>query len=968
MFYFLQFKPNKQEPWRMYHEEQLQDPSKLPGPPAFQTVLMVDEDPEAVQENELNPLEHVKYFGPMYLDFDDADNLDRVLDDVRLVLEYLVEKLNIPEEFISCWLSGGKGVHITIPAEIFGIKSATKALPYIYREIMLTIKAGAGLEKQSTVDESVYSAGRGRMWRCEGVARPGKGTFKVATSISELQGMDAEMYEVLVSNARPPLAIRKPAKTLVVMQCVEMMKKAKVTANRKIKAMLAQCTVPKDVLRQWEGIPGCVEKLITEGDCEGSNWNQAALQLASYIAARYERSEEKEFMEQLVYPFAKNVQSSSRPSEQERIKEVKKQLNRTFQGQFKFAPGAFIATIGSRCGQCPVCRPDVATGDTDQEEATSSNQFHKDTQTAWNHMGYFQVTDNGKRRLTSFTFWPTTEVRDLEPTTLPDGSIGWKQSQRRELMGDLIDDEGQVFREIRIPEKAWGSKRELISAIKGYGDALVYCGDADTQKLLKSVVSFARMKAQDKELEKMTRSIVCGIFFDRVNGKTVPHYVEADGSITSNGMRSAFRFHGNPRQSPTLLNGQDPLPGGDTELEIAISSLCQINEPIACAKALGWFVAAHFRQHIQFREPQFPILNINGNAEAGKTSMAMAMALINGIDYSVSEYMNVEVGSDYPLRKFVSSSTTVPRLIEEVNPLQLGTRYPKIVALLKAGWNSSPVQRGMINSDKELGTTEDRVSAPLVYTSEQSATTPSLRGRSVEVMLQSRTLTDPNRQRHYKQVIERKESLYRIARALVTVAMDTSPAKLLEVFHAQDKYINPEISARPRWGHKTCLTGLKMLIHTMESFDVGGVQEVQKLYDTLVHYLGGKVVEAERGRSTSEVDRVLTTLNHMADPSSEERYRLMPGVHYWRAGDSVFLSLGACMQRYKLYSRAMGEQVTISAFEQLHNLITGEIYFQRTEPYPGRESTNVYVVSASALEKRGTSMANFVESQVSEEA
>lgn len=287
--------------------------------------------------------------------------------------------------------------------------------------------------------------------------------------------------------------------------------------------------------------------------------------------------------------------------------------------------------------------------------------------------------------------------------------------------------------------------------------------------------------------------------------------------------------------------------------------------------------------------------------------MAMAMALINGIDYSISEYMNVEVGTDYPLRKYVSSSTTVPRLIEEVNPVQLGTRYFKIVALLKAGWNSAPVQRGQLTSDKDIGMTDDRVSAPLVYTSEQSATVPALRGRSVEVMLQSRTLTNPERKRHYAQVIARKESLFRMARALVTVAMNTSPAKLLEIFHAQDEFINPEISARPRWGHKTSLTGLKMLMHTMESFGVGGVDEVKKLYDSLVIYLGGQVVEAERGRSTSEVDRVLTAFNQMADAGTEERYRLQPGMHYWRAGDSVYLILSSCMQRYKMYSRAIGE-------------------------------------------------------------
>lgn len=49
MYYFLQFRPDKKEAWRLYTEEQLQS-SDLPGPPAFQTVLMVDQNPEEVTE------------------------------------------------------------------------------------------------------------------------------------------------------------------------------------------------------------------------------------------------------------------------------------------------------------------------------------------------------------------------------------------------------------------------------------------------------------------------------------------------------------------------------------------------------------------------------------------------------------------------------------------------------------------------------------------------------------------------------------------------------------------------------------------------------------------------------------------------------------------------------------------------------------------------------------------------------
>ena len=963
--YFLQFKANGKEPWRMYTAEQLKDPSTLPGPPAFQTVLMVDQNPEELIEKGIEPLETVKYLGPMYFDFDKEDDLDRALDDARLVLDYLMNKLDIPGEFINCWLSGGKGVHFTIAGEVFGVKAPTKFLPYIYREIMLTVQAGVGLKSNdSAIDNSVYSCGQGRMWRCEGVARPGKGTFKVGVSIDELQTLDAEGYGVLVAAPRPKMAINTPPKNVTYPKCVELFKKAKLAATRRVRALLEATTVPKEIMREWEGIPGCVEILITEGDCDGSTWNQAALQLASYIAARYERSEEAEYMEQLVVPFCHNVESSSRPTETERLKHVKGHLARTFAGQFKFAPGAFIAAIGKRCGGCPVCRSDVASGETDQESASPS-QYNAATNIAWDPKGYWLVMEAGRRQLTSFTFWPEVEVHDLEAHMDRDGTPSWRTSVRKELQGYLIDDEGKMHRDVRIPERAWASKRELISAIQGHGDALVYAGDADIQRMLKAITYFGREKAEEKELEQMTRSSVCGLILDRKEGKTIPHYIEADSSITIKGMRSGYRYSGNPRQSPALLRGSNPVEN-DLELEQAITALCQVNEPVSVAMILGWAVACHFREHIQFREPQFPLLNISGNSEAGKTSTAVLVCMINGIDYTITEYMNVEVGSEYPLIKYLASSTTVPRLVEEVNPALLGARYPRIAGILKSSWNKAPVQRGRI-TDKALGITEDRISAPIVFTSEQAPVMPALMGRSVMVKLQSRSLENPDYQRNYALAISHKEALHRMARALVTVAMGTSPSTLLEIFHSKSKLINPKISSRPRWGHMTCLTGLHMLKHTMNEYKVGGIEQVEKIEEALLKYLGNGVVRAERGRMTSEVDRVLTTMNIMAEASTEERFMLKPSQHYWRLGDSLYLVLHTCMPRYKAFSRNQGDAVVIGAYSQMRDLLVGETYFERIEPFPGNEDAEVFVLNIPKLSERGTIMNNFMECDVPEE-
>lgn len=959
MYHFLQFKPDKSEPWRMYTVDQIAK-GDLPGLPSFKTVLTVDQNPEDVTENGLDAIETVTYMGPMYLDFDDSDDINRVLDDVNAVLDYLMNKLDIPEQFIHCYLSGGKGIHITIPETVFGLKKPAKFLPMIYKEIMLTIQTGAGLDTPSTLDTSVYSCGRGRMWRCEGVARPGSGTYKVATTPSELADMNSEEYFHIVASPRPTQATPYPAKSVTFPKAEKLLKAARVAATRKVRAMKEQCTVPKEVMREWDGVPGCAEILITQGDCQGSNWNQAAMQLASYIAARYERSEEKEYMEALVHPFVKNVTSSSRPSESERLKHVKEQLNRTFRGTFKFSQGAFIAAIGEKCGACPICRSDIADGSSSQEDAAAGN-FNADVKIRFDHNGYHLVAEEGSRQLTNFTFWPSLEVYELEQYTTATGHVGWRNTERKELVGKLFVAGAAHAQEITIPERAWSSKRDLITAVKGR-DAAVYAGDAEIQKIFVAMIKFARDRADEKELEKMVRANVCGIVMDRSGKKTVAHYIEAGNAVTMMGTRSPYRYDGNARQSPSLLAGKLPEED-DKELEIAIRALCKVNEPVQVALMIGWFASCHYREHIQFEEPQFPLLNIYGNAGSGKSCLALLIAMINGIDYLKAELQNVEVGTLFPLTKYVSSSTTVPRIVEEVNPTIIGPiKYNQILGIFKAAWSHSPIQRGRL-MDNHVGVTEDRVSAPLVYTSEQSATVTSLRNRSVEVRLQAKTLLNPVHKENYRTAVKHRESLLRLAKAMVNVALHTSPTALLKTFHEKAGLITADMEERSKWGMQCCLTGLHMMIHTMKEYKVGGVEDVEGLYQTLVAYLGGEVRESERGKSVSEVGRVLDYLNTMADPTFEPRFKMEKGDHYWRAGDSLYLVLQSCMPKYVGYSKSIGESPVIRQFQQMTQLIEGEIYYVRTEAHPTRENVDVFVLDAKKLVEKGTSVNNFLQEE-----
>ena len=935
MYHFLQFKPNKKEAWQLYDESQLPE---LPKPAAFITVLSVDKDPESVAEQGEDPLDLVKYFGPMYLDFDGAD-LDEVLDSVRGVLTFLHTKWDIPREYIHCWLSGQKGVHITIPAAVFGVKSPLKALPIMYREIAAAINAPC-------LDMGVYSCGRGRMWRCEGVARPGTGTFKVGVTYDELEQMDSAQYGVLVSSPRPPLQRSVPAKSLIFPKAESAFKTARALAAKRVRAMKGTTTVPTEVLRASPGIPGCIEKLITDGDNPESNWNQAAMQLAAYIAARYSKDEEDEYTTDLIDPFVENVHSSSRPSDNERRKHVKEQLARAFTGRLKFAAGALISVIGAPCRNCVICREDIAKGEAPSEKG---DPYDPDTQIRATARGYLLVGESSATSLSNFLFLPHTYVNEAAG---PHGG-----EQRVAMLGTVITAQGARFQDVEVAEEAWHSRKQLLSAFKGWGGAVFTGSDADATNLYKAINYMA--SEMTEEIAVMIRTAQCGIRLYEGKHGLAPHYVEFEGAYARGELDSPFKYCGDAKQSPTLLHGEYPY-ANDEELENTLANLMKINEAHWVAAMLGWVVAAHFSEHLQHLYTQFPLLNVSGNAGAGKSSTMFLLCHLNGIDYAKTDFMNVEIATFYPLAKYVSSSTTVPRLVEEVNPSIMSFQmHQKVMGLFKGAWNRAPIPRGQLSGQK-IVIGEDKVTSPIVYTSEQTASLPSLRNRSIEVKLTSRALKDPTYTAHFKAANAGRRSLQRMAKALVNKALDISLVEVAARMTDMEALVSPSIGERPRYSYQTVLFGLSILEETMDQCEVRGSAAVGSLRTALISHLAENSKELEKETSRSEVDRVLEALDLLAESMTTPSFMLVPGLHYWRTGDQLSLVIGACIPRYRGYSKQLGTTAVISEPRQMISLLEGEVYFDRKEQHPFKEGVFVHILDMAKLRsEKGVYLTNF---------
>lgn len=932
MYNFLQFRADKKEAWRLFDVKQLE---KLEQRPAFMTVLAVDQDPEILAEAGEDPLEHVKYLGPMYWDFDDELDIDKVLDDTRSLITWLTKKLDIPAQYIHCWLSGQKGVHVTVPEGVWGVRAGIKALPWIYREVGLSIDL-------PTLDRGVYSAGRGRMWRCEGIPRPGKGTYKVGVTVEEMQTLDAQQYEVLVASPRPPLARDVPAKNITFPKAESLFKAARTTAAKKLRAMKNQETVPVEALQALEGIPGCIEQLITDGDCATSNWNQAAMQLAAYIGARYSRDEADEYENDLIKPFVENVESASRPTVKERRKHVQEQVNRAFTGRMKFSMGPLIATMGKPCGSCPLCRADLREPD----QADNSSPIYCDvTKIKAAKDGFGMVGENSIRNLTTFTFIAHTEVNELEAH-----EEGFRETRRTAFVGTLTDDQGVQFTNFEMPERAWGSRKDLLNAVSGWGHATVNCSDADVQKILRAVMTLS-----GEEMEKMTKTPVCGVILERSKGNIIPHYVEASGSFTQRNAPSPYVFAGDESMSPNLIN-EDLPERGDEEIAECLRNIFNVNEKSAVAAALGWVAACHFREHFQLETNQFPLLNLNGGAGAGKSSFATLICHLAGMDYAQTDFINVEVSTLYPLIRYVVSSTTVPRLVEEVNPGVISLKdYNKILGVFKASWNRAAVPRGYISS-KEIKVTADKVSAPIVFTSEQPVQVPSLRNRSIEVRLTARALKNPAHVKAFKAAYPLRFSLHRVAKALAAKALNTSPKRVMEIHASFEDRVPVDLGQRPQYSMQVALTGLKLLEEVLAHYEIDIAEEVGEMSDILTGHLEDNVKVLSAEKSLSAADQVLMVFDMMAGEKPE--IGLEAGNHYWRQGNLAYFNLATCMIRYMRFEKSMGGVAQIRDHLQMGSLIEGETYFLRVEDHPSRPGARIHVLDLDLLREKGTTLIN----------
>src|SRR6266511_3670836 len=144
--------------------------ARLPRPAHFVTILSYREAPDGAP---------AQYRGSLYWEYD-AANPGHTLEELRRCMALLEVAYGCPLEAVRVWHSGHGGFHVAIPAAVVGAQTGHPLLTRIYAAMIGRLFPP---HLAPSLDRSIYSMGKGRMWRLPNRRRADNGRYKVPVAV-----------------------------------------------------------------------------------------------------------------------------------------------------------------------------------------------------------------------------------------------------------------------------------------------------------------------------------------------------------------------------------------------------------------------------------------------------------------------------------------------------------------------------------------------------------------------------------------------------------------------------------------------------------------------------------------------------------------------------------------------------------------------------------------------------------------
>jgi hypothetical protein len=851
------------------------------------------------------PRNHDKigYRGPLYFDIDCKDDLGQAISSGQELVGKLV-RMGVPKHCIEIFLSGSKGLHVLVNESLFGARRFTLRLPEIYKEMARDLFV-MGL------DFSVYSSGRGNSFHIVNLQRH-DGNYRVPVTPDELAELTVERYLEWV--LAPRTAEVNDPQGRVVHELKAMFEEAKKRVTAKPKRVIIASSADMEAIR--EPVPPCIQMLCDNESVKAdASYNQAATQLATYIVRA---GVSQSVAESLLSRLASSAKSSKYCTPKLRRDHIEAQIRYVeYTPTVSFGCNAIRALFNKR--PCECCAIEAGVSKDGGQDADLCAVVEPD--------GYYIRQGDGKRRISNFTL----QALDVFINVPQDGTSPRRVSTRMAVLQN-----GNDLGKIIFKEPAFSGRSTFLKEFEGITDLTFQGTDLDIQK-----IKFAVFR-EVNDVGEIFQVYTAGVHLDFVDNHPVFTYVEPDMSVNSEKVRGTHQFLGNLLARPYFAHCS-MAERADHAVDQALTWLLKINQKHEVGLLIGWSNAAHFKTHFMHLHSQFPILCLWGSAGSGKSKTAGLITWLNGTDYMEKDTgVSAPSTSHYGMLEYLSSTTTIPRIVEEFNRSKMTSRgYKDVGERIKQAWNGEATLKGRL-SKGNLGRTNAEaiaipMSSPLIVISEQEIEIPAIQERSIQVHLTKKKRGQCRE--HFFQASKHREDIRRLGKVLMAKALITPP-EVIEGLMKKASTLLPEgMDDRPRYSLQVVLVGLWLLREVCEELRLfTALKTLDPVIKTVIERFAGD----GDGYVQSEIDLVIQKIGVMvaisrgADETGTGMAYLNEGLHYTVTSEYLILDPVLSHASYTRYCN-VDEHCTpvISSNTQFAKLIHEEPYFVKYAPHAG---------------------------------
>lgn len=874
--------------------------------PKLITVLDVD---NSFQDEDNKPgKDELRYQGPMYFDLDgDEDEREEVINAAKDLANVFIAKGANPNMF-RIFLSGKKGLHFEIPASIFIAKvppQGIKYLPAIYKEVAFGFKI-------PFIDMRVYTGGRGRQWRCENVERDNH-RYKVPITAAELFELTPEKYDTLCSAPRMAPPVEPPAYNANIALLYSMATEKVEKARDKVKKRKATETPIATKLNEkfkgeWpEIVTNVLNGAIVDPD---AGWNRISLQVAITAAALGKT--EAELLD------ATQGLLESHKSDSHRYNTPRKRRRDLIEmfgyvkdnDAFEFSVGGFLSIVLPDCRanhdlifgdfeptEAPVV-VDAVTGETKPENTGEENEH---TSVRFNKRGIYVRNED--------VFVTACDLGLAKPI-----SIKKMNGRDIEQVGYMVEvyNLGKIQGISKLPTNALLSKSAFNSWAMDRGSFSMKSSDVHVQIL----ADLLRKKAETmgNVFYSVDREGIDVVVPPGDRGKTDRDVIWAMSDRVLSNCETKYVL--NPVHSDKGAANSDLYRADDLEPEDAafFADVLEVSTPQVLVKMMGYFSVSFFCQHIRSTTRQFPLLQVYGQAGAGKSTL---VELFNRMHYGHSDprQMNSLGQTLFPILVAIATSASVPVVFEEMKPREMPKLNRDVFRnIFKSAYRGDSINRGSLGKDKavrEPTVVDYHIASPIVFVGEGLESQAAILERCVVVSMSEADRI--GRDDYLARIMEEPTKMGRIGKELALTALVTKPSDvkaIIDRYLAEIKRRLPEAlkTAPPRslFNVAVALTGIELLANAIRSkFGTQFDEKMLGLRDVLLDNL-----EENIPKNMPEAARVLDAMA-MLSRHRDPQFQLIEGQDYTldSRNNTVDIKLIPAYHKYVRYQRALQLEV-----------------------------------------------------------